>query len=67
MQCTYRVHPAVQATFDAISSHLGRLVLLDAASVGIYAHRLRFSWTNLCDPSHLQTELILLNPVHYCA
>jgi len=50
MQCTSHVRPAVQSAFDEICLRLGQPVLLDAARMGSYAHRLRNYWTNLCDP-----------------
>ena len=57
MQCTQTVRPEVQASFDEICNRLGHPVVLDAAQVGSYAHRLRNYWTNLCDSAQLQVVL----------
>jgi hypothetical protein len=48
---------AVVEAFAEISQSLGTPVVLDAARVGSYAHRLRDYWTNVCAPEMLQLAL----------
>ena len=48
---------AVRDAFAVLRASLGHHVLLDAARVGSYAHRLRSYWSNLADPIALQQVL----------
>ena len=48
---------AVQEAYDEICSRLGSPVLLDAARVNSYAHRLRNYWQNICAPDKVQVTL----------
>ncbi|GAX86472.1 hypothetical protein CEUSTIGMA_g13882.t1, partial [Chlamydomonas eustigma] len=48
---------AMLESFEELCSILGPPVVLDAARVGSYAHRLRNYWTNLASPSTLQFVL----------
>eukprot|EP00775_Hariotina_reticulata_P002868 gene2868-biopygen4480 len=46
-----------QQDFDQVTRAIGQPVVLDAAQVGSFAHRLRNFWTNLCFPEQLQAAI----------
>ena len=48
---------AVREAFDEICFRIGSPVLLDAARVNSYAHRLRYYWQNVCSHIKVQTTL----------
>ena len=48
---------AVREAFTVLRACLGKHVILDAARVGSYAHRMRSYWTNIADPVGLQHVL----------
>lgn len=51
---------AVQEAYEAICNSIGEPILLDAARVGSYAHRLRNYWTNLANTRDIQSNLDLI-------
>ena len=57
MTAVSSVRPLVQLAYNEICSKIGNPVLLDAARVNSYAHRLRNYWTNLVHPTTLQAVL----------
>jgi site-specific DNA-cytosine methylase len=46
-----------QQDFMQITHTIGQPIVLDAAQVGSFAHRLRNFWTNLCFPEQLQAAI----------
>ena len=52
----------IKEAYAIILSSLGQPIILDAARVGSYAHRLRNYWTNLAAPEALQLVLDSIHP-----
>ena len=55
MQVFDRSTPAIKQSFHIICETLGSPVLLDSATAGSAAHRLRNYWSNMCHPHLVRT------------
>eukprot|EP00775_Hariotina_reticulata_P015117 gene15117-biopygen1455 len=53
----HRNSTIAQQDFHQVTRAIGQPVVLDAAQVGSFAHRLRNFWTNLCFPEQLQAAI----------
>ena len=51
------VDPQVQADAQLVCRYLGKPVVVDAAALGSYVHRLRWKWTNLASASGISAAL----------
>jgi hypothetical protein len=56
---------AIKDSYTFICNAIGDHTLLDAATAGSAAHRLRNYWTNLCHPAMLDTALQACNRLSY--
>ena len=51
------VGPQIQEDAQVVCRHLGSPVLVDAAALGSYVHRLRWKWTNLASTQGISATL----------
>ena len=50
-------YPRVDEAAKMVESFLGAPVVIDAARLGLVAHRVRLFWTNWCQPEQLQDAI----------